>query len=219
MLPIPFINYIPKLFKNDTKAVALANKIDIDLKAWKKDTLDIARLIRADECPVDYLNELNFILSAGFKSYDSEPLKRQKIITAIENHKKRTLWINDIKTKIDAITGYSAVIMSYKDASQDDWIEMAGDEEAWFQNGSYCIESADNTSRFAFIELGRGDEVYVAGNFYIFPHPQNPNPILPIQTINQIVNEIYDDLPQYYRVYLAYSSPVNLAYPIYKEIT
>ena len=211
MLPIPFINYIPKLFKGDAKAVVLANKIDIDLKAWKKNILDIERLIRADECPYDYLDELNILLSAGFKQYDNELTKRQKIVTAIERHKKRTLWVDDIKPRIDFITGYSAVIKSWMDAPQDDWIEMAGDEIAWFQNGNYCVESADNTSLYAFIEIGQGDEVYVAGNFYIFPHPLISTPVLTPAQVTQIVNEIRDNCPAYYRVFIAYGDYIPYA--------
>lgn len=109
MIP-DIINLIPKLFKDDAKAIALADNIQSNFDAWKESTLGLKRFVRADEVPAEYLEELNYMLSARFTTGDTEMVKRKKIFYAIESHKQRSTWENDAKLLIDSITGYSADI-------------------------------------------------------------------------------------------------------------
>jgi hypothetical protein len=64
MLPIPFLKYIPKIFRNDSKAVTLATRIDTHLKQWKKDILEFQRLFRPDQTESKYLDDLGQYLYA-----------------------------------------------------------------------------------------------------------------------------------------------------------
>lgn len=202
MLPIPFINFIPKIFKDDLRSTTLANKVDTHLNAWKKDVLDINRLQRADEAPAEFLPWLGNLLSANLQDFDSERIKRRKIRDAVSTHKIRGTWDADAKIRIDNITGLDAQIFTA--AGQDDWI-LVGDgltptEFYWAALGSDGID--DN---LGISLIGEGTEIEVAGNIFIDAHQGiNVSTLTPDQ-INQIVQELKDDVvPAYYRVYIGY---------------
>lgn len=213
MLPLPFLKYIPKLFQSDSKTVNLATKVDTHLTTWRKDIIDIRRLVRSDECPAKYLIELDFLLSAGIKDLDSELTRRKKIRDAIETHKNLGLWKTDVKIKLDNITGYSAALI--KAIGTDDWI-LVGDGTTpstsyWATMGA---DGIDDDLGLAL--LGEGTEIEVQGNIYVDMHEGINTGVLTQAQIDQAVNEIKDDsVPAYFIVYLGYLdvSGIFVQYP------
>ena len=196
-LPIPFDEHIPKLYLKDGKRTALGNKADSHLEAWQKDVLDIETFKDASRCPSGFLEELGYLLSAGIVLGDDERRKREKILEAIEGHKNRGLWIADAKPRIDGIAGGDSQII--KSVGVDDWI-LVGDGTTpvthyWATLGVDGID--DDLGLFL---IGAMTEVGVAGNIYI----DVDNDSLTQAEIDQIVFELTDIVPAYFRVYLGY---------------
>ena len=204
MLPIPFKDYIPKIFGDDSRATSLGVKIDTHLEAWKKDILDIQRLVRSDECPSWCLDELGFYLNAGLKNLDTELQKRQKILYAIYGHIVRGRWTADAKIRIDRITGYDSELTHIHDT--DEWIMFGGAEispEVDYYWGSLGTDGADDSLGLWLMTTGY--ELPIAGNVIIDAHQGVSTPVLTAGQIAQIVDEITSDIvPAYYRVYIGY---------------
>jgi|WetSurMetagenome_2_1015567.scaffolds.fasta_scaffold253498_2 hypothetical protein len=204
MLPIPFLKYFPKLYQNDPKAQFLASKMDSIFTAIKNDILGLKRLNRADECPAQFLSELDFTLQANVKKGDSEYTKRKKISTAIATQKKRGTWQNDAKIRIDSITTYSSDI--FRASSSDDWILCGdgvteNDQNYWASMG---VDGIDDKLGIALI--GDGTEIEIQGNIYINLHSGIYTAVLSAAQIAQIVDEISTDIvPAYMRIYLGYA--------------
>ncbi len=202
MLPIPFLKYIPKLFRGDAVMQSLATKVDTNLNAWKKDVIDINRLQRVDEAPSAFVVQLGYLLNANIQPFDSDLQRRKKTRDAISTHKIRGTWIADVKIRIDNITGLDAVI--FRSFDGDDWI-LTGDGLTppafyWASMGADGIDD-----RLGIALIGEGTEVEVAGNIYINVHDGINVATLTSDQVTQIVQEIEDDVvPAYYRVNIGY---------------
>lgn len=124
LMPYPFSEYIPKLLKDKLSSsaggTAFVNKMDEYMLAWQAETINVAFLKTVDRCPTNFLDEMNAYLEADFKPFDSERVKRQKIYNAVQGHKLRSLWDDDVKIRIDNITGESASL--YELPGSDDYI-------------------------------------------------------------------------------------------------
>ena len=213
MLPIPTINYIPKILREraTSETTALTDKMDTDIFAWFNDTKNIDQLLDVDQCPSSYLVFLGNMLSAGVQTIDSDRTKRQKIYSAIQTHKRRGSWVAHAKLIIDAITGYNAVRFITTD--EDDWI-LCGDGSLEVGT-SWAILGGDGTAPYGMALVGDGTEVEIWGNIYIDLHYGIHTAVLSASQIEQIVTDISMDIvPAYVRVYLGYV-PVTGGFTIY----
>jgi len=203
-LPAPFVDYVPKIFRDNPSPdlLALTGKMDELIGAWGSETKELQHLYDPARAQEAALEELGFMFQAGFKGYETEREKRQKIGFAVRGHKSRGLWQEDAKPKIDAIAGGDAQIL--KGFSGDDWI-LVGDgltPPAYYW-ASLGADGIDDDLGIALI--GAGDEVEIAGNIYI----DVDNDSLTAQEVENMVQELETDVvPAYIRVILGY---VNVA--------
>lgn len=207
MLPNTFENFIPKFLKDnlDTSGRALITYIDDFTDLFYGYIREMYFFKDAVRCPAEFLDELGYWLSAGLKQGDSESTKRTKIYYAIMGHKKRGTWEDDAKIKIDAITGYSALIFTAGDT--DDAI-LLGQES--IDPDFYWITFQDNSGTdddLGWWLVGDMTEYVIAGNIYIDCHEGINVSTLTSDEIAQIVAEIETDIvPAYYAVYLGYTT-------------
>jgi len=114
--------------------------------------------------PAAFLDNLGYYLNAGIQPQDSDTEKRQKIVRAVQSHKRRGSFNLDAKPKIDLICGGNSVIIRSFD--KDDWI-LVGDGLTptayyWTAMGADGIDDDLGISL-----IGDGMEIEVAGNIYI----------------------------------------------------
>ena len=200
MLPIPFINYIPSLFriyKNST-TLAMTNKADNHISEWSNDVKNIKYILHPDRCPSGLLNELNTYLSAACLQYDDDLTKRKKIANAVRSHKFRGTWEDHTKIIIDIIAGGDSKIIKAGDTA--DFIETG---DAGDLNNYYATEGVDNIDLDLGIdEIGDGTEVVFAGVFWI----DTDNGSLTTEQVQMIVDNLKDDIvPAYYRIFIGYT--------------
>lgn len=203
MLPIPSIDFIPKIFKDRATedTITFTDYLDNTFLSWFTDVKNIDRLMDIDCCPEKFLTYLGNMINAGIQTVDSDRTKRQKIYQAINTHKKRGTWTNHAKIIIDAITGYDARF--YKTTDADDWI-LCGDGD--IETGvNWAILGGDGTAPYGMSLIGDGTELEIWGNIYIDCHYGIYTAVLSAAQIEQIVNDIAMDIvPAYVRVYLGY---------------
>lgn len=203
MFPIPFINYIPKAFRENTKlsTIQMCDEADDQLGSLYDEIINLKYLMDIERCPDKYLSFLGYLNNAGIINSDNETTKRQKIDIATASHKIRGSWENQVKIFMDAITGYSAEIFRATDS--DDWI-LTGDGSLAI-GSDWAILSGDGNEPYGMSLIGEGDEIEVAGNIYIDCHNGIHTAILSTAQITMLVNGIKDDVvPAYMRVYLGY---------------
>jgi len=204
LLPYPFENYASKLHRDNPDAayLALVAKMNSIMLSWYNELMELYFAKMPERVSSDLLNELGYFLGAGFLPYDSEVTKRLKIKNAIATHKKRGLWTQNVKIKIDTITGYSSAII-YVPSTTEDWIEDDGIVSA----GTYWnSEGVGFDSAYLGInEIGGYTDPEMRGNIYINCHVGINTPVLTSSQIAQIVDAIAeDDCPAYFAVYLSY---------------
>jgi len=203
MLPVPFLSYIPKLFRDNTTAetTALCDKVDTNLEAWLADAVNMQYLLDVERCPAGFLIQLGNYLSAGIKAQDSETTKRQKIYKAIVTHKFRSTWTYSAKIIIDSITGYDARIATASDS--DDWI-LTGDGVIEVGT-SWALLYDGVTDPYGLSLIGAGTEIEIQGNIYINCHYGITASTLTAAQIADIVAQIeFDIVPAYMIIYLGY---------------
>jgi hypothetical protein len=200
MIPIPSINYIPKIMRDniDQSGTALCNKLDTHLEALLVDIINLGYLLAPDRCPDAALDEFGYFLNAGILGTDTAQQKRQKIYGAIAGHKKRSLFAADIKPKIDIVAGGDSVLVINRFG--DDFILMGSPDTDpvstyWASMGCDGLDSALGIGL-----IGTGYEIEVAGNVYI----DVDNPGLSAAQITQIQNNVADSKPCYFRIHLGY---------------
>ncbi len=199
-LPIPFIDYIPKLYKDNAKdsTNALANKVDTHLGEWLDDIIQLAWLKDPFKIDVLFLDVLGNYLAAGLISTDTEAQKRNKIAIAVQGHRLRGSFNLDAKPKIDAIAGGDSSI--FRATGEDDWI-LVGDglTPAAFYWSALGADGVDDQLGISLI--GAGTEIEVAGNIYI----DVDNSGLSTAEVQQIVDALeFDIVPAYYIVNIGY---------------
>ena len=199
-----FLKYIPKLYQKDFKAIALSNKFNNHFGLWKNDIMNLLRLIRPDEMPAIFLDELGYMLNANLLNLDTERVKRQKIQNAIQQQKLRGSWKYDAKLRIDRIVGYNSKLHEVLETSE--WIQYGGNESSdlvvkyWGTIGTDGIDM--NTGLDLWIS---GQELQLAGNIPIDCHYGIHISTLTASQISDIVLEIENDVvPAYMRVFLGY---------------
>lgn len=219
MIPVPSINYIPKLLRDaiDASGTALTNKLDTNLDALLADVIGLGYLLSPDRCPDALLNEFGYFLNAGIFPEDTSQQKRQKIYNAISTHKKRGEWANDVKIKIDFLVGDNAVI--YRAIQAGDSIFCGDITSGDFSSFNWmCFGGGDATSAaFAIDFIGDGTEIEVPGNIFIDCHSTIHASTLTAAQIQQIVNTVMDSIPVYMRINLGWTDAAG-AFNIYTTI-
>lgn len=202
MIP-DFKELIPHILKENmnVEGQALVDKLNEYKNDWTKEIILLGRCNNPVLCPVSMLDETGYQLAAGILSSDTERQKRVKIWNAIKGHKKRSLWEDDIKIKIDNITGLDAQL--YNVIGDDDSI-FVGDNTTppAFYWASMGCDGIDDDLGEAFI--GDGTEVNIAGNIYIDLGGFVSEDILDlIEADISIKNKL---LPSYFVIYLGYTT-------------
>lgn len=214
-LPTPFLNYIPKLFRQDSKAVAFASRMDIILGQWKADMLKFRRLYRFDECDSLFLNEIAFLLNVTFLNQDSDSTRRLKLKNAIPNQQHRGTWTYSVKPQLDAITGLNAVIMSPLFRSGE-WYLMSTDTSLP-EPLTASLGTNGVTSGLGLDLSGSGDETNIPGNIYINAHLGVNTAVLTATQIAQIIVAfVVDIVPAYYQIFIGYID-VNGNFNLYQK--
>ncbi len=201
-LPIPFVDYLPKIIRQDpdAKAIALAAKMDSIMLGVLEDVIGLNDLRDPARCPADLLVELGDMLAAGILPGDSELIRRRKIASAVQGHKLRGSWAYDAKPKVDAIAGGDAVI--FRGYESDDWI-MCGDGSLESPTNYWGSMGADGIDLHLGLSLiGEGTEVEVAGNIYV----DVDNAALTPSQVQAIVDSLVDIVPAYMLVHLGYTT-------------
>ncbi len=199
-LPIPFIEHVPDIFRQDAddSMTALADKMDSIMGTVVAEILRLYDLKLPDQCPTGLLDELGHYLAAGILNTDTERIKREKIATAVQGHKVRGSWTFDAKPKVDTIAGGDSSI--WGDPYVDDWILMTDGAELgsvyWSAMGADGIDD-----ELGIWLVGEGTEHVVAGNVYI----DVDNATLTADQVQQIVDALIADVaPAYMWIHLGY---------------
>ena len=215
-LPLPFENFILRYIRDlDSESVtsmcrkangqdqngndqAVSAMGDAAILKWRKEVIDLRTLVDPVKCPYLLLDELGYMLGAGIIAGDSSDVKRHKCAVAISGHKNLGTWLYDIKPKIDAISGYSATILSF-----------TGDVTAWILMGSatdrsgtnWGILGADGTAITYGMDLvGEGAEVNTPGVTLVDVGTSG----LSAAQVSEIVTTIAPLVPAYFRLILGY---------------
>ena len=203
MLPLPSINYVPKILREniDQAGTALTNKLDTHLDSLLTDVIGMGYLLSPDRCPDAALNEFGYFLNAGITSQDTSQQKRQKIYGAIRAHKSRGEWVNDVKIKIDLLVGDNAVI--FRAIDSDDAIFCGDTTDLTPYNWMLFGGTVANYRAISFI--GAGTEIEIPGNIFIDCHSTIHASTLTAAQITQIVNTIMDSVAIYMRINLGWT--------------
>lgn len=205
MLPIPSINFVPKIYRDNvtTGVTQLTDELDDQIEAWRDSILNLGNLKKTMQCPEKFLIELGELFAAGLLQNDSELAKREKIAGAIASHKIRGSWTEHAKLILDATTGYSASIFRAMDS--DDWI-CTGD--GVIEAGTdWAILEGGVTDPYGMGLIGLGSEIEIAGNIYIDCHTGVFTGVLTADQIAKMVSDIATDIvPAYMRIYLGYGN-------------
>jgi hypothetical protein len=205
MLPIPLRNYLPKplveaIDNGDAGGIALVNKLESLIEEWGNDALELYYIKVPDRCPANVLNFMGEYLAADINEFDTETEKRKKISNAIATHKQRTLFDDDVKPKIDAITGASSSI--WGNIFSDDSFFVGG--VSWVPSGCYwstfAIDGIDNDLGDSLI--GGYDEAELSGVVYIDLGTSTAT----ADEINKIIITLQDSVPAYYKVFIGYEN-------------
>lgn len=196
-----FKNKVPKAYpKDDIHSDTMCSKADTHIADWITDIKKIELFRDPLRCPTAWLDELGALLEAGVVNSDNERQIRQKVENAIEGHKKRGLWEEDVKVRIDAITGYSSEIYSNK-LDINDWILLGAADDPNPIDVPWSILGGDNIDPYSMVLTGEGNEGWLDGIILI----DLGNDSIPAATITKIVQELETNLiPAYYLIRLGY---------------
>lgn len=198
ILPVPFKEFIPKIYHEDPLSDALAEKADETIERLFSSTDGISFLRDPARAPAVALEEFGLMLEAGFVPGDSDSIRRQKIATAVEGHKRRSTWMNDAKPKVDAVAGGDSQLFGV--ASDAWWVFTDGTDAASTDWSAFGFDSENGFD--GIILSGAGDEGVFQGNIRI----DVDNAALTAEQVEQIKFSIEDSAPAYMRVILGYVS-------------
>ena len=211
MLPVPFKNFVPELYKKnvdlDQSAKALCDFLDLFLTELKNDILNLYNLKVPSRCPSWLLDEFGAFFAAGIIGGDSERTKRQKISSAITRHKNRGSWANDAKLMIDSICGGDSflirdyffsqwILWGHETSDDTDYTSVFGKDGI---DGNLGIDLVDNSEDF-FETMG---VVWIDVD----------NDSLTSEQVNYLVANLKDIVPCYFRVFLG--TLIDNVYEVY----
>jgi len=188
MIPKKIINFIPdSLSENlDKNGLALIEFLDEFNLNILNDILSIWYNKYPEKAKEIILDSLGKYLEAEIKSNDSIKQKRIKIVNAVKRHKLRGTWENDIKIRIDSITGKSSSLVKNTTVFESDDSILISDNN--IDNDFYNTLGTDGTNEFG---------IYLPGG-----EINSDVNIL----INKIKQELLDSVPAYFVIYLGYTN-------------
>jgi hypothetical protein len=198
LLPLPFLEQIPRWLQEQGGAASLADKSDETIASIFAETIGLETLRDPGRAPSVTLDELGYMLGANVLPYDSDATKRSKIAMAVSGHKNRGLWLLDAKIKIDTITGFSATVYTVWATSvgwliRGDGIEIENEMATLGGDGIYN----------GLLLIGQGTEPELPGNVYI----DTGTSTLTSGQVGRIVYELaLDVVPAYFRIFIGYTS-------------
>lgn len=176
----------------DPDAKALIGFLEAEILDYYNTTRSLSDLLTPDRCPPQFLeNELGFELRVRFRDDDNDAQKRKRINSAVVNHKKSGRFNEDVKIRIDLITGLSSSIFNAVPGADLDgwvWVGDTGDDsraELW---GVWGGDTGDDSG---MLWKGDGLEIGVAGNIFIDLGGDAGNPNA--ATIAKVVEELSAD--------------------------
>jgi len=200
MYPLPTKKYIPKALQEnmDNFGQALCDYLDNVIDEIKEETIDLRYFYTIELIPSQFLDAIGDQLQADLKQVDTDRQKRVKILNAIAGHAKRSLWEDDVKIRIDNITGLDAQLFS--PFGLDDWI-LCGDglTPSAFYWAAMGVDGIDDGLGISLI--GNGDEVEITGNIYI-----DFGAMVLADILAQVIDDIQNIVPAYFRIILGYTS-------------
>lgn len=208
MLPVPFIDYIPKALREriNSSGRAMCSKADAHISEFAADVIGLERMYRPDEVPASMLEALGEFISAPIEAFDDEDMRRKRIATSVRGHRYRGVWEFNVKSKIDIIAGGDSEMLSPGD--QPDWIECGDGSEG---SAYWACEGADGIDlNLGIDEIGDGTENVMSGVVFV----DVDNSGLTADEIENIKTSLSDAVPAYFRIYLGYvSGTVFVKYP------
>lgn len=207
MIDFKLKDKVPKLMKDDATADAMLAKADTHIVDWIADIKSIQNINTIEETRSEHLSELGFLLAAGINPGDSDKVQRTKILNAIATHKKRVLWLDDIKIRIDALTGLNSDIVTELIEDPYDWI--------WYDHGTDSPPNGiwgDDTD--SMLWGGSGSLATIPGHVFIDFGGTVSDPTA--ATIAKVIEELdIDGSPAYFRISFVYDSGggVYVVYP------
>lgn len=203
-LPIPSALYFPKSYQdyNDLGFQALTSKIDEIFSGIQSDLVNFRNLRRVEKMSRPFLNAIGYMLVANILIADTDVIAARKVYTALAQRKYKASWLNDVKPKIDNVTGSNAVI--YSPFNEPDWIVLCGeitDPPNWW--GVIGVDGTDDNQGLDIV--GDGTESELSGNVYIDVGIST----LTADQITQIVLSIAPSTPCFFRIYLGYTVGTN----------
>ena len=205
MLPIPFSQYIPLQYQDylGTAGIAFCDAMDDIMEVIAADALELYFMKDPMRCPSQFLDEFGYYLKANILSTDTEAQKRTKIFNAVKNHKTACTWGYDLKVKIDAVTGYSSVIIS---TLEDDWLWMAktASEDATKYWATFAAKDGGDAD-IGMTICGAYEDFFLEGVIFVDCHPGIHTSTLSAAQITAILASISNDtFPAYFRLELGY---------------
>lgn len=211
MINWKFRNKVPVALKEKilvgTPQDDMLTKADEDIEDWQNDIKLVQRFKDPIRCPTSFLFELGALFESGLVNSDTERQKRQKIANAVPTHKKRGLFNDDVKIRIDNITGFSSAIFDNKEDIED-WILLGDFDDP---DNEWGALGGDNTDPLGLILTGAGDEGWLDGVTLI----DLGNDSLSQEIIDKIVEELKTDLiPAYFLIILGFvdANDIFIAY-------
>jgi hypothetical protein len=203
MLALPFEKYIPRILQEniDNYGQALIDYMNDLLEAIKKETVDLKYFYTIELIPPNFLKTLGEQLISDISDDDTDRQKRVKILYGIKNRKFRSTWQDDAKIRIDNITGLDSSLLT--SPGLDDFV-ICGDGLTppayyWAAVGCDGIDTGLGIS-----VIGEGVEIEILGNIYI-----DVGGFISVSIVNQIINNIKNIVPAYFRIMLGYISAGN----------
>lgn len=197
MLGLPFERYIPRVLQEniDNYGQAFIDYMNNILNEAKKETIDLKYFYTIELIPSVFLSSIGKQLCAEIFQNDTERQKRKKVLYGIRNRRYRSTWEDDIKIRIDTITGLDTRLYSEDDSA----IICGGGESPSRYWATMGYDGIDPNLGEDFI--GSGEEASVAGNVYVDLTANESEDIL-----DQIEQNIINIIPAYFIVYLGYTT-------------
>lgn len=220
MLPLPVRRYISRiLIKNETPAVTnLIYRMQNHLQSWRQEVLDLRFLNNPVRVNKNFIDELGALVAAPIRPGDTERTKRQKVAYAVRNHKKFGSWKDQIKLRIDAITGYDSELIESIDSG--DWLllgyESDDPDKYWATMGMDGIDDG-----LGIDLIGDFDELQIPGNIYINLQKGITTPVISPEILDKLISDLSDPdtgfAVAYYKFFFGYIDAVGsfIIYAIY----
>ena len=210
-LPLSLLDYIPRGLKSQVSLSrdAMATKMDSHLSEWIEEITFLPTLLNPFKTESKFLKELEYYLSPiNWNDSDTTAVKRAKLANAVAGQKKKDSFENDVRIRVDAITGYTSDI--YKPTILRQWA-FTGDGVV--ESGNYLssigCDAIDYDLGIAL--LGEGIEPEIPGVVCINLHTAYDYPILSEATVQAVYYEVnVRDPYAYLRIRLGYVNAADV---------